>query len=150
LLVGPPGPQPGFRFDAFPAMTPTLLCVDDDASMTQMLYDVLTPHGYRVLAAASVEKAVEIARTTKLDLVILDVFLPDVDGFALFERLAQETANTKVPVIMASGCGSVEARNHASRWGAVAFLQKPFQIQQLLSVIRWAAPAPEPREQPAG
>ncbi len=90
------------------------------------------------------EEAVKIAQSAKLDLIILDVLLPDAEGFALFERLAQETSNGKVPVIMASGCGSVEARNLASRRGAVAYLQKPFQIQQLLTVIKWAAPAPEP------
>lgn len=108
-----------------------------------MLHDTLTPHGYNVLAASSVDHAVEIARETKLDLIILDVFLPDAEGFALFERLATVGENAKTPVIMASGCGSVDARNLASRRGAVAYLQKPFQIQQLLAVIKWAAPAPD-------
>ena len=125
-------------------MTPTILCVDDDVRMTRMLCDTLTPRGFNVLTAASVQQAVDVARSTKLDLIILDVFLPDADGFALFERLANETSNGKVAVIMASGCGSMDARNLASRRGAVAYLQKPYQIQQLLSVIKWAAPSPEP------
>lgn len=125
-------------------MTPTILCVDDDASMRQMLFDSLTPRGYHVLGAASVDEAVKIASAQKLDLVILDVLLPDTEGFALFERLTSETPNAKVPVVMASGCGTMDARNLAARRGAVAYLHKPFQIQQLLSVIRWAAPVPEP------
>jgi len=124
-------------------MTPTILCVDDDTGMRRMLFDTLTPRGYFVIGASSVEEAVKIATTAKLDLIILDVFLPDAEGFALFSRLTDETPNGKVPVVMASGCGTVEARNLASRRGAVAYLQKPFQIQQLLSVITWAAPAPE-------
>jgi DNA-binding response OmpR family regulator len=111
-----------------------------------MLHDTLTPRGFNVLAAATVEEAVQVARTQKLDLVILDVCLPDAEGFALFERLAEETINAKVPVIMASGSASVDMRNLASRRGAVAYLQKPYQIQQLLSVIKWAAPAPEPED----
>lgn len=127
-------------------MTPTILCVDDDAQMTGMLQDTLTPRGYHVLAAASVDEAVGVARSQKLDLIILDVFLPDVEGFALFERLAAETGNGKTPVIMASGCGSIDARNLASRRGAVAYLQKPFQISQLLSVMKWAAPVPDPAD----
>jgi DNA-binding response OmpR family regulator len=125
-------------------MAPTILCVDDDARMIRMLHDTLAPRGFNVVAAATVEEAVTIARGQKLDLVILDVGLPDAAGFELFERLAEETMNPKVPVIMASGDGSVDSRNLASRRGAVAYLQKPFQIQQLLSVIKWAAPAPEP------
>jgi DNA-binding response OmpR family regulator len=125
-------------------MTPTILCVDDDPSMRQMLFDTLTPRGYEVLGAATVEEAVQIAASRKLDLVILDVLLPDTEGFALFERLTSETPNAKVPVVMATGLATVDSRNLASRRGAVAYLQKPFQIQQLLSVIKWAAPAPEP------
>jgi DNA-binding response OmpR family regulator len=125
-------------------MTPTILCVDDDPSMRQMLFDTLTPRGYEVLGAATVEEAATIAASRKLDLVILDVLLPDSEGFAFFERLTTDTPNAKVPVVMASGLGTVDARNLASRRGAVAYLHKPFQIQQLLSVIRWAAPAPEP------
>jgi DNA-binding response OmpR family regulator len=125
-------------------MTPTILCVDDDPSMRQMLFDSLTPRGYEVLRAASVEEAANIAASRKLDLIILDVLLPDSEGFALFERLTSDTPNGKVPVVMASGLGTVDARNLAARRGAVAYLHKPFQIQQLLSVIRWAAPVPEP------
>ncbi len=125
-------------------MTPTILCVDDDASMTGMLYDSLTPRGFNVLIASTVEKGADVARSRKVDLIILDLFLPDADGFSLFERLASDATAKKIPVIMASGCGTVDARNMASRYGAIAYLQKPFQIQQLLSVIRWAAPAPEP------
>lgn len=128
-------------------MTPTILCVDDDPGMTGMLQATLGARGFRVLAAGSVSEAFEIARATKLDLIILDVFMPQADGFDLLERLANEMPERKVPVIMASGCGSVEARNRASRRGAVAYLQKPFQLQQLLSVVKWAAPAPE--ESPA-
>lgn len=124
-------------------MTPTILCVDDDEGMARMMRDTLSPRGFNVINAASVQQAADIARTTKLDLIILDVFLPDEEGFALFERMATESPDQKVPVIMASGCGTPEARNLASRRGAVAYLQKPFQIQQLLKIINWAAPQPE-------
>jgi DNA-binding response OmpR family regulator len=129
------------RFD----MTPTILCVDDDAGMARMMRDTLCPRGFKVINATTVREAVEVARSTKLDLIILDVFLPGEEGFALFERLADEVPGRKIPVIMASGCGTPEARNLASRRGAVAYLQKPFQIQQLLKIVNWAAPEPEPQ-----
>lgn len=125
-------------------MTPTILCIDDDEGITRMLQDALGGYGFRVLVASSVDAALEIARTTKLDLMILDIFLPQEDGFTLFDQLAAEHLQTKVPIIMASGFGTEEARNRATRRGAVAFLQKPFQIHQLMTLVRWAAPSPDP------
>ncbi len=122
---------------------PTILCVDDDVGITQMLQDTLGARGFRVLAAGTVLEGLQIARTSKLDLIMLDVFLPDVDGFTLFELLAEESLQKKVPIIMASGCGSEEARNLAVQRGAVAYLRKPFQIQQLLILLKWAVPSPE-------
>lgn len=124
-------------------MRPTILCVDDEPGVTQMLQETLGARGFNVLIAGSVLQALQIARTTKLDLIILDVFLPDVDGFTFFELMADEHLQRKVPVIMASGCGTEEARNLAIQRGAVAYLRKPFQMQQLLALIKWAAPSPE-------
>lgn len=125
-------------------MTPTLLCVDDDEAMTSMLRAVLSARGYHVICAATIEEAVHAFEDNAINLVILDLNLPDEAGFALFERLKGRIATAKIPVIMASGFATVEARNQASRRGAIAFLQKPYQMQQLLGVIQWAAPAPEP------
>lgn len=122
-------------------MSTTILCVDDDPGVTELLRDTLGAVGFKVVSAASVFEGIEIARTTKLDLIILDVLLPDVDGFCFLE-LVKETPNHKTPVIMASGCGTEDARNLATQRGAVAYLKKPYQIQQLLSLIQWAAPAP--------
>lgn len=124
-------------------MRPTILCVDDEPGVTQMLQETLGARGFNVLIAGSVLQALQIARTTKLDLIILDVFLPDIDGFTFFELIEDEHLQRKVPVIMASGCGTEEARNLAIQRGAVAYLRKPFQMQQLLALIKWAAPSPE-------
>jgi DNA-binding response OmpR family regulator len=124
-------------------MTPTILCVDDDDGMTRMLHDALTPRGFKVVSASTVEQAVQVASHLKIDLIVLDLLLPDAEGLALFERLKNETENGQTPVIMVSGCATVENRNRASVRGAVAYLQKPFHISQLLSVIKWAAPAPD-------
>lgn len=124
-------------------MTPTILCVDDDPAMTRMLHDTLTPRGYHVLLAGSVEEAVQVVRSTTVNLVILDITMPGEEGFALFERLAGQIGTAKTPVIMASGCGSIDARNHAIRSGAIAYLQKPYQMKQLLAVMQSAVAEPE-------
>lgn len=132
-------------------MTPTILVLDDEASVTSMMQDTLSPHGYRVVPASCAREALEIVRTTKVDLIIADVFMPEVDGISFLDQLAQQSLGRKVPVIMASGCGSPEARNRASQRGAIAYLQKPFQLQQLLTLMHWAAPVPERSEtQPQG
>lgn len=130
-------------------MTPTILCVDDDAGITGMLQDSLAPRGFRVLTAGTVLEAVESVRRTKVDLVILDLLLPDIDGYSFFELVATEPGLRRIPVIVASGCSTEQARSLAVQRGAVAFLPKPFQMQQLLVLLKRMAPEPDEPDDPA-
>ncbi|HVU33023.1 MAG TPA: response regulator [Opitutaceae bacterium] len=131
-------------------MTPTILCVDDDTGITHMLEDCLGALGFRVRTAATVLSALKVVRTTKVDLIILDVFLPDVDGYGFLELLKQESHNRGVPVIVSSGYASEEARSLAIQHGAAAYLQKPFQLQQLFSLLRWMLAPPETEPESLG
>lgn len=131
------------RTGPFTPMTPTILCVDDDAGITEMLHDSLTPRGFRVLRAATVAEALGVLRATKIDLVILDLLLPDVDGYSFFELVESEPHKHSFPVIVASGCTSPDARKLAIQHGAAAFLPKPYQLGQLITLLKWMVPPPE-------
>jgi DNA-binding response OmpR family regulator len=117
-------------------MTPTILCIDDDAGITRMLQYTLTPKGFAVFSAPNVRDALEIVRMIELDLILLDIMLPDIDGFSFLELLTVEPRNRDVPVIVLSGCITAEARLLADKCGAVAFIQKPFQLHSLVPLVQ--------------
>ena len=109
-----------------------ILVVDDDPSVREMLTRVLTGEGYLVLAAADGATAVEIAAATKIDLVLLDLNLPGMDGWDTFERLT--AANPLLAVII------ITARSNqlftALGTGVGALLEKPLNFPKLLQTIR--------------
>lgn len=117
-------------------MTPTILCIDDDPDVTGMLQFTLTPKGFAVFSAPNVREALDIVRMIELDLIIVDVMLPDVDGFSFIELLAAEPRNSDVPVIVLSGCLSEDAQRIAEECGAVAFVSKPFELRDLISLAQ--------------
>ncbi len=117
-------------------MTPTILCIDDDSGFTRMIQDTLTPKGFAVFVAPSVRDALVIVRMIELDLILLDIMLPDIDGFSFMELLSAEPRNRNVPVLVLSGCITDDARRLAQECGAVAFVQKPFQLHRLVSLVQ--------------
>lgn len=123
-------------------MSSKILCVDDDIAVMRVMRQCLVKRGYHVLTATTVLDALQIARNEDLDLIILDILLPDVDGYGFFEMLAAERRNRNVPIIVVSGCSSDDARRLASECGAVAYVRKPFQVKQFLAIVDWAVDAP--------
>jgi CheY-like chemotaxis protein len=114
----------------------TVLAVDDDPTMLDLLQEVLKPLGYKVLSAASAEDALEMAAShqEKIDLLLTDVILPGIKG----QELARQLLNIfpEVNVLFMSGylCPSMAHSN--SEQGFDAFIQKPFSPNALLRKIR--------------
>jgi DNA-binding response OmpR family regulator len=117
-------------------MTLKVLCIDDDPDITCVLQEGFGSQGFTVFTASNVLEALEIIRKTTLDVIVLDLLLPDVDGFGFCELLANERRNRNVPVIVASGYASDETRNVALNHGAVAFVPKPFELLELVAVAK--------------
>ena len=125
-----------------------VLVIDDDAKLCAMLKDYLTRHGWEVTAAHTGAAGLDAARKTKADLVILDVMLPDVDGFEVLRRLQRESDSH---VLLLTARGEDVDRIVGLEMGADDYLPKPFNARELLArmraVIRRSQPAP--RTEPA-
>jgi two-component system nitrogen regulation response regulator NtrX len=111
-----------------------LLVVDDEAGVRSSLSGILRDEGYRVEVAASGEEGLEKARNTLYDLILLDVWLPGMDGLEVLERLGQTPFAGVVVVI--SGHGTIEMAVRAVKLGAFDFIEKPLTLEKTLVVVK--------------
>jgi CheY-like chemotaxis protein len=116
------------------AAVKTLLIVDDEISLVQVLEAILTDNGYRVLVAVNGRAALDQLATTKPDLVLLDYMMPVFDGPAVLEAMAADPAYRDIPVVMISSLpeAAVAEKCH----GYAAFLRKPFSAPKIIETIR--------------
>jgi two-component system OmpR family response regulator len=116
-------PMPGER----------LLLVDDEDNLRTMLEAALTHVGYEVTSAANGRDAIEIAKREGPDLILLDVMMPDIDGFEVVRRL--RTEYVKTPVIFLTARDAVEDRVRGLTLGGDDYLVKPFSLQELVARV---------------
>ncbi len=117
-------------------MEETILIVDDEAQIRTTLRGVLSDEGYRVLDAEDALKALELISSQRPHLVILDIWMPHMDGIELLEQL--KTRAPELPIIVVSGHGTIETAVRATKLGASDFLEKPFSLDTLLRSVRRA------------
>ncbi|HEY6986378.1 MAG TPA: sigma-54 dependent transcriptional regulator [Rhodanobacteraceae bacterium] len=117
-----------------------VLVVDDEPDIRQTVKDILEDEGYIVDTADSAASAREARRNQRPDLVLLDIWMPDLDGISLL-REWNERGGLPCPVIMISGHGTVETAVEATRLGAWDFIEKPISLAKLLLVISRALEA---------
>lgn len=110
-----------------------VLVVDDDPLMLRLVKTNLDREGYQVLAASDGQAALEIAASEEPDLVILDLMLPDIDGFEVCERIRQFSL---VPVVMLTARGEQVDKLSGFEAGADDYLSKPFAPAELLARVR--------------
>lgn len=113
---------------------PRILVVEDELPMRTALHDVLVDEGYRVLTAANGEEGLDRALKEKPDLLLLDVMMPGLDGFALCAELRRLACQT--PVLMLTAKAQVEDRVTGLDAGADDYLVKPFSTDELLARVR--------------
>jgi DNA-binding NtrC family response regulator len=110
----------------------SVLLVEDDAAMRDLLSEELGDAGYAVQAAAGAQGALELARSDRFDLIITDLRMPEMDGFDLIRGVM---ALPEPPhVVMITAFGSIETAIRAVKLGAYDYITKPFEIEQLLLV----------------
>jgi DNA-binding NtrC family response regulator len=117
-----------------------VLVVDDEPDIRQTVRDILEDEGYVVDTAESAAAARDARRLQRPDLVLLDIWMPDLDGISLL-REWNERGGLPCPVIMISGHGTVETAVEATRLGAWDFIEKPISLAKLLLVISRALEA---------
>jgi len=114
-----------------------ILIIDDDAMTVSVLERLLQRHGYsRVMGITDSRTAVETCGSFDPDLILLDLIIPDVDGFAVLEALRSETSERFLPVVVLTADVSEEAKARALEVGATDFLVKPVSQTEALLRIR--------------
>jgi two-component system, NtrC family, nitrogen regulation response regulator NtrX len=119
----------------------SILVVDDERDIRDSLRGVLEEEGYSVLLAESGEACMEQLRKRACDVVLLDIWLPGMDGLDTLERIRQTQADGGPEVVIISGHGTIETAVRATKLGAFDFLEKPLSIDRTLIVIKNAMDA---------
>ena len=114
-----------------------ILIVDDEIGVRELLSEVLQDEGYTVSLAENAAQARSLHISKQHDLVLLDIWMPDMDGVSLLKEWAAQQLLT-APVIMMSGHATIETAVEATRIGAIDFLEKPIALTKLLQTIESA------------
>jgi len=114
-----------------------ILVVDDEIGIRELLSEILGDEGHSVLLADSAQQARDVRERNPVDLVLLDIWMPDTDGVSLLKEWAA-TGLLNMPVIMMSGHATIDTAVDAVKIGAHAFLEKPITLQKLLKAVEQA------------
>ena len=117
-----------------------ILVVDDEPDIRGLVGDILGDENYSVSTAEDAASARQALRDRRPDLILLDIWMPDLDGISLLKEWSEEQSLV-CPVIMMSGHGSVETAVEATRLGAYDFLEKPLSLAKLLLTVERALEA---------
>ncbi len=117
-----------------------ILVVDDEEGIRDTVKEILEDEGYEVTLAANGDAARKARKMRRADLILLDIWMPDVDGITLLKEWFED-GKFETPVIMISGHGTVETAVEATRLGAYEFLEKPLSLAKLLLTIQRALEA---------
>ena len=126
----------------------TILVVDDELGIRALLSEILSDEGHLVEVAENAARARILREQCQPDLVLLDIWMPDVDGVTLLKEWSAGGQLT-MPVIMMSGHGTIDTAVEATKFGAQAFLEKPITMQKLLRAVEQGLSKPAPRAVPA-
>lgn len=115
-------------------MPASILIVDDESGIRQSLSALLRDEGYDVTAVASGEECIEVVERRAFDLVLLDIWLPGIDGLSTLERINEHDAAPIV--VMISGHGKIETAVRATKLGAFDFIEKPLSLDKTVLAVK--------------
>lgn len=117
-------------------MRPFVLAVDDERDVSDLVAFQLTRAGCTVVTAATGRQALERVHARKPDLIILDLMLPDIDGFGVCEILRRQPATATIPIIILTAWATSDARHLGLELGALDYLTKPFSPRSLVERVQ--------------
>jgi len=122
-----------------------ILIVDDEAAIRESLQGILEDEGYKACAAESGEASLELLRKKSFDIVLLDIWLPGIDGLETLQKIRQ--VENPPEVIIISGHGTIETAVRATKLGAFDFLEKPLSLEKTLLLVKNAVEAKRLRQE---
>lgn len=136
IAADPQDPKDPALVVHLPSLGPTLLIIDDNAGLVDLLQRYLADQPYRVLAASSGPEGLRLAREAAPSVIVLDVMMPGMDGWEALQRLRTHPDTAHTPVVICSAVGEAEL---AHSLGATTFLQKPVRREDFLMALRQAS-----------
>ena len=116
--------------------TEKILLVDDVPANLAVLTAALEPEGYEIFAAHNGAAALKVAAKARPDLILLDIMMPELDGFETCRRLKQNEATRDIPVIFITARNEMESVVAGFRAGGLDYVVKPFQADEVLSRVK--------------
>ena len=113
-----------------------ILVVDDSSTNIVLLDAILQREGYEVITALNAKEGLKYVKSRNPDLILLDLLMPEVNGFDFMETYNGMEKSRKVPVIIVSAVGTTENKQYSMELGAVSFINKPVDIPSLLNLIK--------------
>ena len=117
-------------------MTPLILSVDDEQDVTDLVRFHLTRAGCEVLTAGTGREAIELVQRHHPHLILLDLMLPDIDGFGVCEILRRQPDTASIPVVILTAWATTDARSLGLDLGALDYLTKPFSPKELVERVQ--------------
>ncbi len=113
----------------------TILAVDDEPVNLKLVQSALAPKGYKIITAKNGEEAVNLARKYKPSLILMDILMPNMDGYAACSSIKTDQSTKNIPVIMLTGLGFELNKKLAETAGADGYITKPFNADEILDLI---------------
>jgi len=114
-------------------MLPSILIVDDEPSIIKTLDGILSDEGFDVVTASNGYEALKIIDTESPDLILLDIWMPGIDGIETLKEIKKD--NPFIQVVMITGHGTIETAVKATKLGAFDFIEKPLSIDKIIVAI---------------
>ncbi|MFC1933971.1 PleD family two-component system response regulator [Chloroflexota bacterium] len=114
-------------------MAKVILIVDDDPKSLKLAKDLLQVSGYATIEATDGKQGVELAKARKPDLILMDIMMPNMDGYTACRAIKTDKATMRIPVIMLSALGYELNKELGKSVGADGYVTKPFSHQELLN-----------------
>ena len=118
---------------------PTILIVDDEAGVRELLADALAMSGYTTVEAADGIEALTILHRQTVDLLLIDINMPKMDGFGFIEAVRQDAQYRAIPILVLTTESDDEKKLRARRAGATGWIVKPFDPAKLIAAVRRVA-----------
>jgi len=116
-------------------MAGRILIVEDDPKTMKLIRDVLVQKGYTVIEATDGTQGIELAKSKKPDLILMDTLMPNIDGITALNAIKSDKSTTNIPVLMVTALDYDLNQKLARQMGAVGYITKPINIRDLLDEV---------------